>query len=687
MALAELIAEAIETRVNSSTGTDDPDSPNNHSSTNNPKLHIDPAKLQELERDFEILYAPHYKQFLAEELPDLVAVINSSLPPRVKSHIILNYVVDKRFHGKTTLPPDYEKGCCGRYTWADEDDVQRFMQYSAVLEVITSLNSERDASAIARQLTELNSAKISYQALHAFAIILRIDSPEDDSLFENILQHADFMKELDRELQSERNNPAYYEDKGKFDLAKLTLKVFEADKRAKAAKGDKSNCDGRHSAGMLSPDHIVQPQVFRYMIERKYHLSKEESARLHDVYNMPEINRLLGLRIVDETERAMIADLIRSDMGIAPIPKNFPLNHLFYNLPITSAERNLDARAIVFHLVTALTTDSPERFQESSRYFAPDTLATARGYVQSRGAECDVYSSVGRIGFYRRIKQFFEPLRDSLMSGAELSEQDIKNALDIVAVLYSSYITSSEDEGDEALESLVIEASDIVLRNMKLSSIEFHMQGGGADDVHGNITMSSCAFKNGRKNSIGGVLYAHEPDIGLLNITPFVASDTGSAPRALFPIGAAIMVNCVDEEGKKYLVLDTFEGGRGLCLVKQQIWKAYLLQSIYELGKQQEASYVLVNTHLVNPNIKPKEFVHYVNGAGLEERTVNLKMEHSPRIRQYGHEKHLLDIFSKDGKSVFNPVDEFVPVTGRMIDLSQKYDFLGKDNLELIKKV
>jgi len=135
----------------------------------------------------------------------------------------------------------------------------------------------------------------------------------------------------------------------------------------------------------------------------------------------------------------------------------------------------------------------------------------------------------------------------------------------------------------------------------------------------------SCTFLPNGKYREATIAYHNDPDVGLLHIRP------RDIDRTLDPIGVSILLNATDENGKKWLVVDSVESGRDLERVREKLWMPAVYNGIVGVAKDVGASNVLFNGEVYNG--RPKHFADFV-AKRHSHTTVNLKKS---GVRDYSY--------------------------------------------------
>ncbi len=593
----------------------------------------------------------YFAQFFRQDIPDLVALINSDADKEVKAKILESYFVDKRISGKVNLPADYTAEVIARYKPAAKATRKR---YEAFVDLIIREVSFSDGNQIAKQITQISESGLDLCAVQRFikgAQYLGMGN----FFLEDIIGFAPVIRRIET-IQKARSKKDKEEevDKAIYDVLKLTHEQVQTGEITEPAVQEISK---------QLPDTVAA----------KFRLSEQEAAQLYRRYTTKDMMIIADMDINNDKEAQAIGDLVRRDLGLLPQTKglplgSFPLGKIYYAVEAVPA-RNLDGVSLLRFISTLLLTREPERAREAQQHFREEQALEARAYAQRFHVVPNaVYQSIEQpLSRLDALLEIGAPVPGS--SHAREVTQAAKKVIDQLQGIYIDKINPQNT--NHALQDLLSGARILLDDPTGYQTLIFKVQDGTVLDLSADDdSILSCAFKNSDNgNCLGGTLYGIEDEIGLLHIVP-------QRDNEIFdPIGAAIAVNCVAPDESSWLAVDTLEGGEQLNRVRERLWQAYALQSLYEMARDMNHDFMIVNTALVNPNDIPGQFAAYVRGTSLPKQQVALSMRGTPKILQYGFEKHLLDMFCTNGKSVFNLPQGVV--TGRVVDLSKDYNFVN----------
>jgi len=322
----------------------------------------------------------------------------------------------------------------------------------------------------------------------------------------------------------------------------------------------------------------------------------------------------------------------------------FPLGRTYDQLDVSGIKNRASAPEMAKYLVWGLISRDPGKVEEAASYYSPEMIVEARVWVEKANLAGKIYFTIS-------------PFLSRVEGG------DVEATRQLVYRLDKLFTT--QQKVDEILDDLLLSVKSLLRKDTIFDRIVFKTQDRTIDDLFLSDFLESCAFKNSSKNSHGGVLYAADRNIALLHVVPEYDG------RLMIPIGAGILVNCTDgnkgnraNNGARYLAIDTFEGGKELDRIRGGGWRTRFLESAYAVGRDIGADYAFINFRLVNPNEQPRRFVYHCKGLGLEtvdgEQLYLRKIGGIGQIRRFGFYRHLLDMFSPDGKTSFNKPEGYV---------------------------
>jgi len=190
-----------------------------------------------------------------------------------------------------------------------------------------------------------------------------------------------------------------------------------------------------------------------------------------------------------------------------------------------------------------------------------------------------------------------------------VSRGDVSAAENILSYFLNEFPSEEVSDLVQGVKGL-FEESEV------FSHLEVKMQDGVYRDLFDNARVMACSFLPSGMYKETTIAYHADPDVGLLHAVPQLF-DTSQEP-----IGVSILLNAYDDNGRKWLVVDSVEGGRDLERVRSGIWMPAVYRSILGVARDVDAYNVFVNGRVHNG--RPKSFVKYVQGLA-EPATVKLK--------------------------------------------------------------
>jgi len=346
-----------------------------------------------------------------------------------------------------------------------------------------------------------------------------------------------------------------------------------------------------------------------------------------------ELTRLASIHYTHEKEPRVVTELVKRRTSAKAPETAFPLGKVYHEMDLSGVENRASAPEMAKYLIWGLISRDQAKQAEACRYYSREMIMDARKYIET----------VSRPG------KIFHDIKDYLPA---IEQGDVK-AVQIAVMMLETHFWKNE-----ILLDLLSSIQALILGETIFDKILFKIQDGSINDLFLYETLESCAFKNHKEKSHGATLYALDPAIALLHVVPTYNN------RLMDAIGVGILVDCVDNDGRSYLALDTFEGGKSLDRIRGNKWRTHFLESVYAVGRDTEADYAFINFRLVDPNEQPRRFYYHCLGQGLrpiKHGELYLRKVGGIRpIKRFGFDKHLLDMFSPDGKTSFNEPEGYV---------------------------
>jgi hypothetical protein len=277
--------------------------------------------------------------------------------------------------------------------------------------------------------------------------------------------------------------------------------------------------------------------------------------------------------------------------GGIEVPKNFPLGKVYESVPISGLRERVSPLEATALLVYGLIGKKKKNVRAAYQAFEKGKLEAARRDFQR--------SHLSREKVFGQIAPYL----------AQLQQGDPTAAEHILEHFAESVKT-------EEVSDLVEGVRGLFRQEGGFSHLDVKMQDGVYEDLFDNSRLMSCTFlPNGsyREATIG---YHNDPDVGLLHASP------RDIDRRLDPVGVSILLNATDGSGRKWLVVDSVEGGSDLERVREKLWMPAVYNGIVGVARDVDAANILFNSKVCNG--RPKQFVKYVSKRH-PHTTVNLK--------------------------------------------------------------
>lgn len=307
----------------------------------------------------------------------------------------------------------------------------------------------------------------------------------------------------------------------------------------------------------------------RRYVEQQYGVSTQLPLdRLLDVTKL-ELNGCLTGRVIQIAEGQ-------------EIQKNFPLGRIYETFLISGLRKRVSPLEATALLVYGLI--GKKNVNVAYQAFEKGKLESARKDLQS--------SHLSREKIFREMAPYL----------AQLSQGDIIAAEQILRYFVESIQT-------EQVSDLVEGVRGLFRKDEGFSHLDIKMQDGVYKDLFDNSRLMSCTFLPRGSYKEAVMAYHTDPDVGLLHTSP------RSIDKRLDPIGVSILLNATDENGRKWLIVDSVEGGRDLDRIKDKLWIPAVYNGIVGVAKDIDAFNVLFSSRVYNG--RPKHFINYISKRHL----------------------------------------------------------------------
>ena len=388
----------------------------------------------------------------------------------------------------------------------------------------------------------------------------------------------------------------------------------------------------RDNPVLLQKEHLLHSFVERSLNGEKLDIETFLRGHVQEKFGFiptGDIQGIMKLAITEFTD-----DKIRRINRVfsGKIEKHFPLGKVYGEVSVSGIAELSDPVELTMILVSVLLTPDKsenvpiiERLRDK-RYvrflrnvakaksvFDMNKLEVARKYVLT--------SNLNTRKIFNDIKDDFERVKES--GDKDAAERIIK---------YFEEIVKKGHEGKiEPLSDIVMGIKSLFNESFKFNRVVAKMQSGVVTDLFDSNNTMCCAFYPDGANKSASIGYLEDPYIGLLQLK--------AAQKSLFKeiveveiIGVAILVLCVDENGKRVLLVDSVEGnGEYLGVMKTSVWKELFYNSILQIAKDTESAYILFNASISNTT--PERFNAFLEEQGLQKAKILLKKLGTPKGR------------------------------------------------------
>lgn len=360
----------------------------------------------------------------------------------------------------------------------------------------------------------------------------------------------------------------------------------------------------------------IQPEAWKALAVSYHKNFFRDNCGLDIEYPSNFVVRLLSRTRNPEAREDLLELAAREKEGYEGFVWHF--GHEFESRQIRPYTNDIGQNASAV-LLTGIFSREDARVKAAGDVYSPDTLKLAREFISK--------SHMNAEKFYRE----HEILLRSLVDG----EVDVEKAIAAIKMTYLN--NGSRGPGKNELKELVDIAEALYQRKEFFDTLTVKMQDGNLYDLGGGNRLLCCAMlsSDAEPREIESMYYGLDRHIALLHVVP------SSGGEYLEPIGAGILVNCYNDDGR-ILLVDSFEGGVLHQQVDQESFPM-VARAIYEIARAEDA-YVMFNSKVAS--VTPKRFVKYIEGiTGVEKSTVEM---HKATDEQVARKKRYLEAFTND---------------------------------------
>jgi hypothetical protein len=301
-------------------------------------------------------------------------------------------------------------------------------------------------------------------------------------------------------------------------------------------------------------------------------------------------------------------------------------------------------------LAYGLIARREDRLNQALRYFLPEKMFKARGYVAA--------SNFPARKLYHRYKSILETIERDMP--IEEKNGICENLIKGIEEIY--LLSDSHSEGKTELRELVWLVKSLFESEELFDSITAKMQDGTLYDLGDGQRLLCCAMmsRDRERSEIESLYYALDPYIGLMHIVPSWNGVYGE------PIGAAIMAN-TRMKNKDVLLVDSMEGGILLQRVDERVSFRLAAEGILGSAIDSGSEYIMFNTNA--PNGTAKRFSSYI-GRMVGEEQANVELAKKVGQQYTKRPQRLLEAF-KDRKVLAGEVEGYLVKTDKLAELLQ----------------
>lgn len=367
-----------------------------------------------------------------------------------------------------------------------------------------------------------------------------------------------------------------------------------------------------------SPDRTFRQtteEIARKYVKEKFGIEMQASLDAVCDILMPQL---------EDAQRQQLIQIVETGKA----KKNFLLGKVYKTVSISGLMDRLDPIMATTMLVYGLISRKPENVRAAQEVIEKSKLEAGRKYIEA--------SNLTREDIFKEISPYFVRLKVKDPEAA-------KQILD-----YFDRKLSIEEVSD-----MVAGVRSLFGQQQAFSHMEVKMQDGTHRDLFDNTRLMTCTFLPSGIYKEVSFLYHQDPDIGLLHVAP------RDIDERLEPVGVAILVNAFDSNGKRWLVVDSVEGGTDLQRIRESVWKPAFHDSIMGVAHDVRARNVMFNDKVFNG--RSRAFLESV-GKNHQRATVELRKAGQTDYSSLGlPERSVKEAFEswKDGATK-GPVEGFV---------------------------
>ena len=329
---------------------------------------------------------------------------------------------------------------------------------------------------------------------------------------------------------------------------------------------------------------------------------------------------------------AAIGDILNGNVS-----KPFEANKVYKRVKDSvSIDMAIDPVNIVNILIRGIVGKDEESVSKAEQLFDnPEKFTVAKNYFRR------AFDQESNKPLYKMLWEDDKEQLQNLSAGDRGAAKSILRYLHIKA-------SQSNSIGAESLSDIVVSTFSKFKYTQPYTNFAYKTQSVTVDDLYDDEIC--CTFYPEGKNKEAAALYVLDSNIALLQLCP-VKHDGDYAHS----IGAAISFFASDSSGKKYLVVDSVEGGDYL----PTNWKEDFYEVIEQFARSNSCSNILYNSN--TPNDVPREFNRFLkNQKHMATDSVQLmKIGGTDTIDkyfsadEYDSAEHYLEAFGEPFREVF----------------------------------
>ncbi|MBI3900968.1 MAG: hypothetical protein HY324_02315 [Chlamydiia bacterium] len=277
--------------------------------------------------------------------------------------------------------------------------------------------------------------------------------------------------------------------------------------------------------------------------------------------------------------------------------KPFPLGAVYAEASITGLKERADPFEVAQSIVDVLISGDAEKVARAAEMFDAGKIAEVQRFVG--------HHHVSRKKAFRMVQNDFGGIRN----------RNQEAALNVLRTLKETYRHNAVSELISGVESLFT-------GDVSFDKLVVRAQTGTLSDLYDNHRFMACPFFPAGEYKTASLSYLISPDVALLHFVPI------SRGKALDPVGVAILAFVEDVRGKRYVLVDSVEGGETLQRIRESVWKNLAYQAINSFAASIDGVEhdVLVNPRFTGASSVPVKFFNYLRSFSLEQRRVKLRL-------------------------------------------------------------